>query len=567
MVVSVVLISSRGLPGRRDYIHTHNFPNTMSVETPAVPGDGDPSLTADFARLPADALVRIFEIVLSATPSPLPSAPSAAKSREQIEPLPLRTLMACCCVCKAWRHAALHPSLWASLVHWQNCTRRFPSGLDFIHNGLVRLDDANLAILVRRAAGTLRSLDLSTAFSHKVTLQGVVDALQGYEGSAKKLDVLRVGGVNETLRQPRPSMKSRMMDSGRLLKELRSCVAGDGVTDIGQAVRRCNFFWSADEEDCPWACGWLCFDDMTGSSHHCRPCHIVLCNVCTISRTYQEVTPSNCPHFCASCRLRIEAGSLAYNCDKCSIRICDRCVSAEGYSVDDALIYSCTHCQKVRCSSCYRKSWSYDSCEYCPNIPDGRIAAYTCSDCSSKHGIHCDCGKHYVCESHTPEELSSIGLGVCGTCTTTPICSCCRVGGGVTCAGCGVQPQCDRCLYGDEDPLSYPCDSCGASYCYECSVRLASASDVEGAGYRPGTNQRIGPSPCPQCGVIIIPLPPPPPPPPPQPRQGGRGAAVQKDASGSTSRQQQQGGHVATGHRGRKKKKKSAGSSFPTRAR
>lgn len=161
-----------------------------ACETPYVWHQPSPPLAAGVELLAAEEGAPGEGVGAKAAPGG-DTAAAAQQHQEGDERHCCPVQMACvlACVCKAWHEASQDASLWTSLVF--NSDEKPANGA---HECSVKcqIDDEALAALVRRSEGGLRQVSFTEAPFTKVTFDGVLKAVAGFEG---KLSLLNLSGA------------------------------------------------------------------------------------------------------------------------------------------------------------------------------------------------------------------------------------------------------------------------------------------------------------------------------------------------------------------------------------
>jgi hypothetical protein len=260
------------------------------------------------------------------------------------------SLCAAACVARAWRDAALHPSLWRD---FSTC---FGDG-----DVAARLTDARLAALVARARGGLERLHLSSCAA--LTAFGVAAALRG----CPPLTTLRVRGLLLG-DSPDGTPWGAALDEARdaLRAVVREPCAGLDVYNIA-----CCSYTPRDFEEGGW-CGRVCRgpnvtdegedggsedDDAYSAGDACPDCEdecdCWFCPTCTERATAAGVRP--CQRVCGACSTahhRFDDYSVR-ECSRCDRDICDAC-QAQRRCDGKCYIYGpqCAECTEEMLQTC-----------------------------------------------------------------------------------------------------------------------------------------------------------------------------------------------------------------------
>lgn len=332
--------------------------------------------------LPAAATFRILQFVAAGVP----------KTGDPQPAMDLASLCAAACTSTGWRDAARDPRLWRRLGPFPRALRP-------------KVDDARIALLIRRAGGELDSLDVSCC--PNVTAHGLLAAI---EGQGALLSTLSVSGVfAPTAVPPRSEVASGQRvkaspstraEAKALIARLRALLRPGGELDVaaGSGICTSRSGRGANRRRCAQLAARVL----------CAECGELRCSLCleahaAVAKSWRQRPSPCCEHVCSGClygaedvRRLTHGGGLA---------VCELCDEEDGVAEPG---YFCEECH-IMCGVCNSTA---------------------CPHCANKHYSDC-CGQG--CSYPKPTKLR-----ICGN--------------GVTYDGC----------------LTWQCKVCMQAYCSEC---------------------------------------------------------------------------------------------------
>ena len=333
-------------------------------------------------------------------------------------------LSAAACVNRSWKANAMRPCLWTEL--------RFSTQRDLA----LRLSDANLKMLVQRAGPGLRSLDLADSGKMKITVLGVMSALQ----NAPLLYKLGVRGVLYGERNEQPFI-TRFDELSALIRP------GDGQLDV-QELDGNELALCVCEMDDGTPNGGVCLRLCSAQDLLCAECGIFYCPDCT--RTSRQDHSPPCPHLCDSCLRRCAPDALSH-CTLCdasgemSNGCCPECLELCG-ACNERYCSGCADNYMFSCNGAGPHSSSTNLCEPCV-FP---TASHRHNQ--QRYLIWCDCCELLLCplcmeraDVSDNEPRDPLPPSSCKC--EKEFCACCRrevmeqVDGIWLCYGCAIKAQ------------------------------------------------------------------------------------------------------------------------------